>query len=216
MLKPIAIVGAGGLGREVLVLLHQINDVTPTWDIQGFYDDNYQLQGQTINGYPCLGTVEDLNHITSELYITVALGYPQVKAEVVSRLQHPLLRHAILVHPAAEPKPYQHISLAEGTIVFQGAVLTTNIKIGRNTLIYLNCTIGHDAIIGDFASLMPGTNIGGNTILEDQVFIGSNATVLQRTTVGEDTIVGAGSVVTKNLPKRCTAVGVPAKIIKYD
>ncbi|MCC9136199.1 acetyltransferase [Pontibacter silvestris] len=216
MLKPIAIVGAGGLGKEILVLLHQINEVTPVWDIKGFYDDNTELQGQLINGFPCLGTINDLSCTTSELYVTVALGSPHIKAQLVNRLQNPKLHFPVLVHPTAALKPYQHISIAEGTVVLQGAVLTTNIKTGKHVLIYLNCTVGHDAVIGNFSSLMPGTNLGGNTILEDQVFMGANATVLQGITIGTGAIVGAGSVVTKNLPNRCTAVGVPAKIIKHD
>ncbi len=45
-------------------------------------------------------------------------------------------------------------------------------------------------------------------------WIGQNVVILPGVTIGELTIVGANSVVTKNLPDRCIAVGSPAKVIK--
>ena len=43
-------------------------------------------------------------------------------------------------------------------------------------------------------------------------WIGSAAVVMAD--VGRDTIVGAGAVVTKSLPDRVVAVGVPARIVR--
>ena len=41
--------------------------------------------------------------------------------------------------------------------------------------------------------------------------------VLPGVTIGYGSIIGAGSVVTKDIPSRCIAVGNPAKVIKrYD
>jgi hypothetical protein len=36
---PLVIFGAGGLGREVLLLIQQLNEAQPTWQVRGFYDD---------------------------------------------------------------------------------------------------------------------------------------------------------------------------------
>ena len=41
-MKDIAIFGVGGFGREVLALIKNINEVTPTWNIVGFFDDGYE------------------------------------------------------------------------------------------------------------------------------------------------------------------------------
>ena len=39
-MNNIAIYGAGGLGREVALMIHQINSHNPDpWKIVGFYDD---------------------------------------------------------------------------------------------------------------------------------------------------------------------------------
>jgi acetyltransferase-like isoleucine patch superfamily enzyme len=44
--------------------------------------------------------------------------------------------------------------------------------------------------------------------------MGTNSTVIQGVSVGEHTIIGAGAVAVRDLPARCTAVGVPARVIK--
>lgn len=44
----------------------------------------------------------------------------------------------------------------------------------------------------------------------DRVWLGADALVLRGVRIGDDVVVGAGSVVTRDLPPRCLAVGVPA------
>jgi serine acetyltransferase len=95
-------------------------------------------------------------------------------------------------------------------------VLTTNIRLGRHVLLNLGCTVGHDAVLEDFCSLMPHANVGGEAHLEAGVYLGTNATVINRVRVGARTIVGAGAVAVRDLPADCTAVGVPAKAINSE
>jgi len=45
--------------------------------------------------------------------------------------------------------------------------------------------------------------------------IGINVVILPGVTIGENSVIGAGSVVTKNIPPNCLAVGVPAKPVRY-
>ncbi|SEL00563.1 transferase hexapeptide (six repeat-containing protein) [Chitinophaga rupis] len=51
-------------------------------------------------------------------------------------------------------------------------------------------------------------------ILKKGCWIGANVVLLPGVTIGEHTVVGSGAVVTKSLPDRVVAGGVPAKIIK--
>jgi acetyltransferase-like isoleucine patch superfamily enzyme len=52
--------------------------------------------------------------------------------------------------------------------------------------------IGHDCVIGVNSIIMPGVKIGN------------------------EVVIGSGSVVTKNIPDNCIAVGNPAKVIKTN
>ena len=46
--------------------------------------------------------------------------------------------------------------------------------------------------------------------------MGTGAKIINQLEIGDYTIVGAGAVVAKTLPAHCTAVGVPAKVIKVQ
>lgn len=213
MLPPIAIVGAGGLGREVLMLLHQINQVQPSWQILGFYDDAPGLP-PTINGMPWLGTLADLLRVDTPLALVIAVGDPRVKARLRQQLTSPQFYFPALLHPHVANAGFQFNQIGEGSIICQSTILTTNIVLGRHVLLNLGCTIGHDVVVGDYCSLMPQVNLGGGSQLQPGVFAGTGVTVLPLIRVGENSILGAGTVVTRDLPAHCTAVGVPARVIK--
>lgn len=212
-LPKLVIFGAGGLGREVLVLARQINEARPTWELTGFYDDQHPAT-TTIHDLPYLGDSRALNATTGALQVIIAVGNGRSRAAIARQLTSPLLHFATLVHPAVACQPYQHITLGEGCIIGQGCILTTDIRLGRHVLLNLGCTVGHDAVLEDFCSLMPHANVGGEAYLETSVYLGTNATVINQVRIGARTIVGAGAVAVRDLPADCTAVGVPATVIK--
>jgi len=45
-MKNIFIYGAGGVGREIILLINDINEVKNKWNILGFIDDNKDMQGK--------------------------------------------------------------------------------------------------------------------------------------------------------------------------
>ena len=51
-------------------------------------------------------------------------------------------------------------------------------------------------------------------VIKQGCWIGQNVVILPGVTIGEQTIIGANSVVTKDIPARCIAVGAPARVIK--
>jgi len=50
--------------------------------------------------------------------------------------------------------------------------------------------------------------------IEDNVWIGESVSVLPGVTIGENAIIGANSVVSKDIPNNCIAVGNPARVVK--
>jgi sugar O-acyltransferase (sialic acid O-acetyltransferase NeuD family) len=209
-LRPLVIVGAGGLGREIHVLVQQLNDQHPTWLLRGFYDDVPPATGLPL---PYLGTVSDLNATAEDVAVAVAVGNSGARAAVVARLTSARLSFPTLIHPGVSCASFQYLEFGPGCLVTQGCILTTNVRLGRHVLLNLGCTIGHDAVLEDFCSLMPHANVGGEAHLAAGVYLGTNATVINQVRVGARTIVGAGAVAVRDLPADCTAVGVPAKPI---
>ena len=53
------------------------------------------------------------------------------------------------------------------------------------------------------------------SIVEEGVYCGTGVKIINQIQIGEYSTIGAGAVVVNNLPAHCTAVGVPAKVIKH-
>ena len=210
--RPIAIVGAGGLGREIALLITQLTEAGAPWDLRGFYDDRAPATS-TVGGRPYLGTVADLNATPTPLAVAVAVGSSASRAAVVARLTSAHLSFPVLVHPQVALRAEQRVALGAGCLVQRGCILTCDITLGRFVLLNLGCTVGHDAVLEDFCSLMPHANVGGGAHLGAGVYLGTNATVIHQIRIGAATTVGAGAVVVRDLPAGCTAVGVPARAI---
>lgn len=76
--KDIEIYGAGGFGREVACLINRINELEPTWNLVGFFDDDASLKGKQISHYgPYLGGMDELNKWENPLAVVVAVGSPK-------------------------------------------------------------------------------------------------------------------------------------------
>ncbi|MDZ7648825.1 MAG: NeuD/PglB/VioB family sugar acetyltransferase [Cytophagales bacterium] len=207
-LKDIAIVGAGGLGKEIAVLIHQINQKELTWNVIGFYDDAVPL-GTKVARHLVLGKVSELRSIDYNLNVVVAVGDPIIKLKIVSEITNPKILFPVLIHPMAGVG--LGIELGSGTIITAGCQLTIDIKTGDHVLINLNSTIGHDVTIGNYTCIMPGVHLSGFVSVEDHVLIGTGASVLQHLRIGSGARVGAGAIVTKNVASNSTVKGVPAK-----
>lgn len=212
-MKNIVIVGAGGVGRETSLIIQQINELKSTWNLIGFIDDDVNSWGNVINGYPVIGGMDSLEKLSLDTYVVVAIANYEVKKRVVNKINN-RFKFATIVHPRVWLHDY--MTLGEGTIIYEGAILTTNIKVGNHVIISPKCGIGHDSIIKDYVSLLWNVNVSGNDIIEEGVMMGSASTVIQGKRIGKGSTVGAGAVVIDNIDSYSTVVGVPAKVIKVD
>ncbi|WP_285060286.1 acetyltransferase [Pedobacter ginsengisoli] len=212
-MKEIAIIGAGGFGREVKMLIDQINKLDLQYNFIGYFDDGIE-KSTLVNGYPVLGPVSDINDVQEELCVVSAIGLPSLKRKLLDRITNPLITYPKLIHPSVIMGE-DDLSIGEGTIITAGCMITVNITIGRHVVFNLGCTVGHDTTIGDYSSFMPSVNVSGEVTIGNEVYVGTGAKIINQLSIGEKTIVGAGAVVYKSLPANCTAIGVPAKAVKF-
>ncbi|SFN58139.1 acetyltransferase [Proteiniclasticum ruminis] len=210
-MKNIVIIGAGGFGREVAWLIDDINKKKMEWNIVGFVDDNQEIQGNEVNGYKVVGNIDWLKE--QELYVVNAVGDPIIKKKIIEKLDGSKNQYPVLIHPSVIYS--ESVNFGEGAIICAGNIITVNIEIGKHVIINLDCTIGHDANIGDYSTVLPSVNISGFVKIEECVSIGTGSAVIQGVNIGRNTVVGAGAIVVKDLPANCTAVGSPAKPIKF-
>lgn len=213
-MKNLIIIGASGFGREVAWLVERINEKEPTWNLLGFIDDNPKIQGEIINGYPVIGNCESLKNI-QDAYVVCAVGASEVRKTIIDNIckLNSKINFATLIDPSAEMS--NSVKIGEGTIICAHTIITVNVEIGSHIIINLDCTVGHDAILHDFVTLYPSANVSGTAEIGECSELGTGMQIIQGKRVGAHSIVGAGAVVIKDIPEKCTAVGSPAKPIKF-
>jgi len=213
-MKDLIIFGASGFGREVAWLVERINNVDPIWNLLGFMDDNNSIQGTEINGYQVLGKSTDILRYP-EAFFVCAVGASKIREKIIKTLQeiNPNIKFGVLIDPSVEMSSL--VSIGEGTIICAHTIITVNIEIGDHVIINLDCTIGHDAIIKDFVTMYPSANVSGLTQIGRCTELGTGMQIIQGKTVGDYSVIGSGAVIINDIPNQCTAVGCPAKPIKF-
>ena len=213
-MNDLIIYGASGFGREVAWAVERINKAKPTWNLLGFMDDDENIQGSVINGYKVLGKTGDIKKY-SDAYFVCAVGASRVREKIIDNMKaiNSNVKFGIVFDPSAEISDL--VTIGEGTIICAHTIITVNISIGNHVIINLDCTIGHDTILNDFVTLYPSVNVSGITNIGHAVELGTGMQIIQGKSIGDYSIVGAGAVVVKDIPEKCTAVGSPAKPIKF-
>lgn len=119
---------------------------------------------------------------------------------VVKRLNEML--NGISIEPCAV--------IGEGLYVNHGP----SIRIAGKCVLGANCNISHEVTLGP--AIREQVNERGAPVLGDRVFVGPGAKLFGSIRVGDDVAIGANAVVTKSLPDRAVAVGIPAKVASYQ
>jgi len=202
------IYGSGGFAREVAWLAEEAG-----YEVVGFIDDQQEKVGLFVNGIR-VHSFEEAKAFAGEVPLAIAVGSPQTREKLFLKAREGGFSFATLVHPRVERSRF--VEIGEGTVITAGNILTVNIRLGLQVQINLDCTIGHDVVMEDFATLAPGVHVSGWVRIEKRAYVGTGAVIIngkedEPIVIGEDAVVGAGAVVTKSVPPRTTVVGVPAK-----
>lgn len=209
MIQDIAIYGAGGLGRELALMIQQINKQNQQWNIVGFFDDGLN-RNDKVDNWAVLGGLAEANRWNKKLSVALAIADSQVRFKLANQLVNPQIHFPTLIHPSCNTGDEQRNHFGKGVILTANVVLTTNVNLKDFVIVNLATTIGHDVTIGTCSSIMPGCSISGNVKIGERTQVGTGGRFLQNISVGNDSVVGAGAVVTKSFPSNCKLMGVPA------
>ena len=116
-----------------------------------------------------------------------------------------------------------NVSIGQNVYIDRGVRIGNNCKIQNNVSIYNGVIIGNNVFVGPSVvftnDLYPEVeNWGDDKIIKTKIYdgvsIGANSTILCGITLFENCLIGAGSVVTKNIPKNIIAFGNPATEVR--
>lgn len=116
--------------------------------------------------------------------------------------------------------------ISQLTKFFTGIEIHPGATIGKGLMIDhgSGVVIGETTVIGNDCTLYQGVTLGGtgkdsgkrHPTLGNNVLVGSGAKILGPFQVGDNVKIASNAVVLKEVPANCTAVGVPARIVKRD
>ena len=149
--------------------------------------------------------------------LEIFLLYPGVHAVLYHRVAHWLYRHHRFFLARCVS---QWSRFWTGIEIHPGATIGHRLVIDHG----MGIVIGETAEIGDDCLLYQGVTLGGtgkdkgkrHPTLGNNVLIGAGTKVLGPVYIGDNARIGAGSVVLCNLPANCTAVGVPAEVVRIN
>ena len=201
----IFILGSGGFANELQSYIENLMATNSTIrpDSKIYFVDDRDPKALTVKEY-----YNKISSLSSPYYSIMGSGKCDVKQKMSKEIVEPLFS---LIHPWAR---VINSKVGKGSVIAPGAVLAPRSKIGKHVLCNYNCTIGHDAVIGDLSVVGPNASISGNVTLGEGVYIGAGASVRENLTIGDGAVVGMGAVVIKDVPPGMTVVGVPAKEIR--
>lgn len=201
-MKKVTIIGGGGHAKVLIDCIEEENKYTINFVI----DDNPALQ-QVLNynvyrrNYP---------GYQPQAKTIIGIGNCTIRKKIAEEIP---AEYITTIHPTAIISKYA--TVGKGSQVLAGAIINAGAIIGDHCIINTGTVVEHDCILGDYVHLSPNTAIGGGVKIGACTQIGIGASVIQNINIGSNVIIGAGAVVVSDIPDQCTAVGVPAKPIKF-
>lgn len=151
----------------------------------------------------------------AESNLEVALLYSGFHAVTAHKLSHYLHKHGYVLTARAIS---QCVKSVTGIEIHPAATIGKGLFIDHGT----GVVIGETAEIGDNCTIYQGATLGGtgkicgkrHPTLGNNVMVGAGAKILGPFKVGDNSKIAAGAVVLDEVPANCTAVGIPARVIR--
>lgn len=199
--QEIAIVGAGGFGREIANYAHDAGLTT-----LGFLDDHAT---GSVGDLPILGRIEDASLDLGRVGFVIATGEPTTRATLARRVLTRGGRLTTIIHPTAYIS--RDATLGAGAIACPFSFVGANAQVDVNVALNTYASVGHDAVVGPHCVFSPYSVINGNVILGNGVFLGTHASVTPGRNIQSQTKVAAGAVVTRDVGPGFLVAGNPAR-----
>ena len=205
--RPLVLVGAGGLAREVLAVARRHGP----YEVVGVLDDDPAARGRDVGGVPVLGGLRALAGLP-DAAVLACVGHGRARAGLVTRLAAAGVgpdRWATVVHPSVEVP--DGCTVGAGSVLLAGVVLTADVRVGRHVVLMPHVTLTHDDEVRDAATLAAGATLGGRVRVGPRAYLGMRSAVRERVRVGAGATLGMGAVLLTDLPDDETWAGVPAR-----
>ncbi len=189
-----ALIGYGGHSREVMAQMGLKK-------IDCFVDDDY-INSETL-------PLSSFN--PNEYEVMICISDPNIRKKISKKLPKET-KYFTFIHQTA--LILNEVKIGEGSFIGAYSILTTNISLGKHSILNRNCQIGHDSNLGNFLTMMPGSVISGNSVTGECLYLGTNSSIREKIKICDDVTIGLNSGVVKNIKEPGIYGGTPCKLIK--
>jgi sugar O-acyltransferase (sialic acid O-acetyltransferase NeuD family) len=209
--EEIILIGGGGHCKACIDVIEQEG----SFIIKGIIDVPEKV-GQTILGYPIIGSDNNLKNIVSKYEnFHITIGFIK-NAELRNKLFKEIKSFGRKFPNIISPKAYvsKHSTIGVGTIILHGAIINADAKVGNNCIINNQVLVEHDVIVSDNTHISTGAKINGECFIGENCFVGSGTIINHCVKVNSDIIIGSGSMVRKDIIEPGIYAGNPLRKIK--
>ena len=199
-MRKLAIIGASGHGKVIadIAIKNGYSEIV-------FLDDNECIQ--KCGGYPVIGRSSEVRKLDAD--VIVGIGNASIRKRIQESIPDGKL--VTLIHPNVVMA--EDVVIGVGTVIMAGSVINSGASIGKGCIINTCSSVDHDCVVGDYVHIAVGSHLCGTVSVGNGTWIGAGATVSNNISICQNCIIGVGTVVIKDITKRGTYVGVPARRI---
>ena len=180
-----------------------LDDTNSRWDPVVFtVDNNYRTESEKF-GLPVVDFENIEKEYDTEKYkMIVGIGYHKmnrIREQKCAEAEKKGYQLVSFVHSGADIS--SNVEIGKNTVVLNNVSIGPFSKIGNNAFIYNGATISHHVTVEDNIWITSGTVIGGNSSVGSNCFLGINSTIAHNICIGSNNFIGANTVITKNTDK---------------
>lgn len=202
-MQDLIILGTGVHGAEMAYIVERINRQHPTWRLVGHIAPKPTDQ-TTFAGYPVLGTLEALAAFPGAALVADN-EFPKDLPIPEERLIS-LIDPGSCVHPTAQ--------IGRGCVIYPNCFVGFNAVLGQRVFMLSGCIVNHDNRIEDRVVFASGVTLAGCVHVEEGAYLGQSCTVRQYLRIGRNSLIGMGAVVVKEVPPQVVMAGNPARKLR--
>ena len=202
-MKQLVIIGASGHGKVVADIAKKNG-----YERIVFLDDNEALT--ECSDYAIVGKC--CSYAEHNCYFIVAIGNPAIREKFLNELEQNGKNVPILVHPNASIA--ENVKIGKGTVIVAGAVVNPGAIIGKGCIINTGASVDHDCTVADYVHVSVGAHVAGSVKIGERTWLGAGSTLINNINICADCMIGAGAGVVKDICKKGTYIGVPARIMR--
>lgn len=215
MTRGLVLIGASGLAREAMNVVHAWDSVSGTRTSMVVLDDDVSTWGARLGRAEVMGGIDRLADLLDH-DIVVCVGRGASRRAIVQRIRRSGAgrdRFATLVHPRVQIPDDSRVGT--GSILMEGVVITADVSIGDHVVVMPHVTLTHGNVVESNATLCAGVVLGGDVRVGSGAYVGMGASVRERVRIGRDAVLGMGSVLLRDLPDSERWAGTPARPLNH-